>query len=752
MIKHWVLFCVYWSIIISMVKETFEGKTPDQKLHTFDEVKELFYVYITNPTSRKLVEDAYEFVKAKHEGQYRRSGEPYIHHLIEVCYILATLNCGPTTLAAGLLHDVVEDTDTSLEDLKIFGEDVCSIVDSLTKIQRLKLSHRTEEEFVAEDHRKIFLGMAKDVRVIVIKLADRLHNMRTLDALPEERQLALAKETHEVFAPIAHRLGIDTIRSELEDLSLKYLEPDKYKVVAGLVNKRLKYGQKSLDSFSKRVADILFEKQIPFTMESRVKSIYSIYRKIYIKHHKPEEIYDWLAIRIITQTELQCYEILGIIHATFTPLPGRFKDYIAMPKANMYQSLHTCILSGDGNTFEVQIRTKEMDETAESGIAAHWRYKEGSNYNPKQEQKEIEEKLHWLRDLVNISEDDSSDAKDYMQSLSHDIFEANVYCFTPLGKVIELPTGATPLDFAYKIHTGVAEKAVGAIVNNSMVPLNTVLKTGDIVEIKTSKSSLGPNEDWLKIATTSFAKSHIRKFLAKKNSEFVRDERIAKGKQSCLETFKMYDISEKDMEEMLDNEKILSAFKANTLEDLYYMIASRNPSPSALIELLNIRPKEQLKLDKAENLVNDGCPVYVHGAGKIAIQLASCCTPIPGDEIVGYITKGKGITVHRKECPNIANEAKRLIEVHWKPNITKGNYQVDIKIRCHDRTNLLMDIATVFSQRNVALTSINGQLHPSTMETVIAATIYVNGADQLLDVFNALKNVKGVFDITRVIH
>ena len=735
-----------------MVKETFEGKTPTQKLHTFEEVKDKFYVYITNPKSRKLVEDAYEFVKVKHKGQYRKSGEAYIHHLIEVCYILASLNCGPTTLAAGLLHDVVEDTDTSLDDLKIFGDDVCSIVDSLTKIQRLKLSHRTEEEFVAEDHRKIFLGMAKDVRVIVIKLADRLHNMRTLDSLPVDRQLALAKETHEVFAPIAHRLGIDTIRSELEDLSLKYLEPDKYKVVTDLVNKRLKYGKKSLDSFSKRVADILFEKGIPFVMESRVKSIYSIYRKIYLKHHKPEEIFDWLAIRIITETELQCYEILGIIHATYTPIPGRFKDYIAMPKTNMYQSLHTCILSGDGNTFEVQIRTKEMDEIAESGIAAHWRYKEGTNYNPKQEQKEIEEKLHWLRDLISISEEESSDAKNYMETLSHDIFEDNVYCFTPMGKIIELPTGATPLDFAYKIHTGVAEKAVGAIVNNSMVPLNTTLKTGDIVEIKTSKTSPGPNEDWLKIATTSFAKSHIRKFLAKKNADFVRDDKIAKGRQICIESFKNAGIGEGEMESLINNEKVLEYFSAPSLDDLFIMVSNKNPTPGAIIEFLNIRPKEVVKLNKAENLVNDGCPVYVKGASRIAINLAPCCTPIPGDDIVGYITKGKGITVHRKECPNIANEAKRLIEVYWKDNIAKGNYQVDIKIRCHDRPNLLMDVATVFSQRSIPITSINGTLHPSTMETIMSATIYVRDAEQLVDVFNALKNVKGVFDIYRVIH
>lgn len=723
------------------------------KLHTFEEVKEKFYVYITNPKSRKLVEDAYEFAKQKHEGQFRRSGEPYIHHLIEVCYILTELNCGPSTLAAGLLHDVVEDTDTTLDDLKVFGDDVCMIVDSLTKIQRLKLSHRNEEDFVAEDHRKIFLGMAKDVRVIVIKLADRLHNMRTLDSLPINRQKTLAKETLEVFTPIAHRLGINTIKSELEDLSLKYLEPEKYEEIINFINKRIKNGQKSLENFSKRVADILFKQNIPFQMESRVKSIYSIYRKIYIKNHKPEEIFDLLAIRIITDTELQCYEILGIIHATYKPIPGRFKDYIAMPKPNMYQSLHTCILSGDSNTFEVQIRTKDMDEVAESGIAAHWRYKEGSNYSPKQEQKEIEEKLHWLRDLINISEEESDNAKEYMNSLYHDIFEANVYCFTPKGKVIDLPAGATPLDFAYKIHTRVAEKAVGAIVNNLMVPLNTKLKTGDIVEIKTSKSSLGPNEDWLKIATTSFAKSHIRKFLTKKNADYVKDEKIARGKQICIDTFKGLNIGEGEMENLLNNQKLFENFKVQDLDNLYIMVSNKNPTPGALIDFLNIKPKEVLKLDKVNKLENNNdSPVYVKNAGKIAISLASCCTPIPGDEIVGYITKGKGITVHRKNCPNISNEKQRLIDVFWREDLSNSSYPVDIKVECSDRPNLLMDVMGSFAQKNIPVTAINAHLHTSTRETTITATVYVNNSNQLQDLFNVLKNVKSVNDVNRVIH
>ncbi len=724
------------------------------KLHSFQEVKEKFYVYISNPEARAKVEEAYNFANEAHKGQVRKSGEPYIHHLIEVCYILADIGCGPSTLVAGLLHDVVEDTDVSLETIsKRFGEDVANIVDSLTKIQRLKLSHRTEEEFVFEDHRKIFLGMAKDVRAILIKLADRLHNMRTLDFLSPDRQKALARETLEVFAPIAHRLGMNTIKSELEDLSLKYLEPEKYEQIVKLVESKVKNGQKSLEQMSKKIADDLFEKGIKFEMESRVKSIYSIYRKIYKKGRRFEEIFDILALRIITETELNCYEILGIIHATYKPILGRFKDYIAMPKPNMYQSLHTCILSGDGNEFEIQIRTKEMDEIAESGVAAHWRYKEGSNYNPRKEQKEIEEQLHWFRDLVNMSEE-NEDAKEYVNTLSNDIFNANVYVFTPLGKVIELPTGATPIDFAYKIHTGVAEKAVGAIVNHIMVPLSTELKTGDIVEIKTSEKSQGPNEGWLNIATTGFAKSHIRKFLAKKNAEFTKDERIARGKASLIEAFKQLGIGESDTIKYVDNQNIFDKFKVKDLDELLLGIANKNPVPAAIIEFLNLKKQDDvLKLSKIKDSDTDKSPVFVAGdAGDIAITLGNCCTPIPGDEIVGYITKGKGITVHRKDCPNIANERKRLINVFWKDNLKATTYPVDLKIECYERNDLLADIVSVFSQKKINITAVNGVYHPNTNTTTIAVTIYVANADVLRDVINFLLNVKSVYEVNRSTH
>jgi len=728
------------------------GKARPNYLHTFEELEELYFAYITNPNDRALIQKAYEFACKKHKGQTRKSGEPYIHHLIEVAYIIAEMHAGPATICAGLLHDVVEDTDTSVDDLKkMFGEDISYLVDCLTKIQRLKLSHRSEEDFVAEDHRKIFLGMAKDVRVILIKLADRLHNMRTLESLSPVRQKVLANETLTVFAPIAHRLGMYTIKSELEDLSLKYLEPEKYQVIVDLINSKVRNGMKSLETFSKKIADDLFEKKIPFQMESRVKSIYSIYRKIYEKHHKFEEIFDILAMRVITETELNCYEILGIIHATYKPIPGRFKDYIAMPKPNMYQSLHTCILSGDGNTFEVQIRTKEMDETAESGIAAHWRYKEGANYNPSKEQKEIEEQLHWLRDFVSIS-GEAENAKEYMSTLSHDIFNANVYVFTPNGKVIDLPQGGTPLDFAYKIHTKVAEKAVGAIVNNVMVPLNTVLKTGDIVEIKTSNSSAGPNEGWLNIAFTNFAKAHIRKFLAKKNMEFMRDDKIAQGKQGMIDAFKTVGLTESEMIDLVDTEKVLNQFSFNNIDELYIGVTNKNPTPGAVIDFLNIRKKEELKIDRVKKQDNDHCPVYVPNAGRIAITLGSCCTPIPGDEIVGYITKGKGITVHVKNCPNIINEKQRLIDVFWKENLEDGTYPVDLKIECSDRTNLLMDVMAVFTSRKISVTALNCQLHQSTMTSTISATIYVKNADVLRDITNVLMNVKSVYQVTRTFH
>ena len=724
-------------------------------LHTFEQLEELYKEYISNEDDLKAIKSAYDFIIEKHKGQFRKSGEPYYHHLIEVAYILAGLHVGPSTIIAGLLHDVVEDTDVPIEEIqRRWGEEVAKIVDALTKIQRLKLSKIESEDFEAEDHRKIFIGMAKDIRVIIIKLADRLHNMRTLASLKPERQIALSKETKEVFVPIAHRLGLDKIKCELFDLCLKYLEPKRYQEITELLATKEKYLSKSLSVFQKKIADIIYSHGIPFEITSRVKSISSIYEKMYVKGHQFDEIYDILALRIICETEMQCYEILGLIHQTYTPLPGRFKDYIAMPKPNMYQSLHTTVISGDGNFYEVQIRTKFMDQVAEEGVAAHWAYKEKSNYNPTQEQKEIEDKLHWFRDFVSFTNDDSGSASEYMDTLTHDIFEANVYVFTPNGKVIELPNGSTPIDFAYRIHTKVGDSAVGSLVNGAMVPLNTVLKTGDMVEIKTSKTSPGPNEGWLEFVKSNLAKSQIKKFLNQKNAELLKDEKIAKGKQSALDAFKDRGVEEAQMMEYLSSEKVLTEFGFDNVDDLLIGISNRKPVPGAIIEFLKLKKPTVLKqLKKKVNVDNDSIPVYCRGADRIAIQLASCCTPIPGDNIIGYITRGKGITVHRCNCPNVANEKQRLIDVYWKENIALSTYPVDLSIEANDRPNLLIDIMNTMSFNKVSLSSIHAQVaHHNRTLCLVTMTIYVSDAKRLNDIFNIILNIKGVYNVKRVIH
>ena len=719
--------------------------------HTFGDVEEKYFSYISKEEDRALIKRAYQYADDKHAGILRKSGEPYIHHLIEVAFILASLQGGPHTIAAGFLHDVVEDTDVTVEDLRqVFNEDIASLVESLTNIQRLKLSHRKPEDFAAEDHRKIFLGMARDIRVIIIKLADRLHNMRTLDSLSSTRQKVLSKESLEVFAPIAHRLGMFDIKTELEDLSIRYLEPEKFQMVVDQLDKRTRNREKSLDEVKKKIADMLLQYQFQFSIESRVKGIYSIYRKVFIQEHNFDEIYDILAIRLITDTVAHCYEILGYLHAMFTPISNRFKDYIAAPKPNLYQSLHTTIIAKDGQVFEVQIRTKDMNQLAETGVAAHWRYKEGTNYSPQKEQKEIEEKLFWFRDLITLA-DKEGDAKEVMDNLQKDIFEAQVYVFTPKGKLVELPNGSTPLDFAYRVHTGVGHSAVGAILNGSLVPLNTILKTGDVIEIRTSNASPGPNEGWLKIAHTATAKNHIRKFLQKKNNDMLREEKIIKGKDNCVDAFREHGVNEKDMMSLVNQPKVLQKFEMATLDDLFIGMNNRNPAPAAVIDYLHIKKKSVFTLGKKPVQTNKSA-VLVPSAGKVAISLGSCCTPIPGDDIVGFITKGKGITVHRIHCPNISSQKNRLTDVFWNDQLETNPYPVDIRLESNDRHNLIVDIMGVFSQLKVSVTNLNASLHPTTLTTTVNLTIMVTDAKRLNDIFNVLLNVAGVYQIHRVIH
>jgi len=723
-------------------------------LHTYDQLSELFGEYIKNENDRAQIKKAYDFIIEKHAGQVRKSGEPYYHHLIEVAYILASLKAGPSTIITGLLHDVVEDTDVTIEEIEqTWGSEVSRLVDSLTKIQRLKLSKIDTTEFEAEDHKKIFIGMAKDIRVIIVKLADRLHNMRTLCSLAPERQIALSKETLEVFVPIASRLGLDKLKCELADLSLKYLQPEKYEEINNLLLNKTKSLKKSLASFQKKLADMLFEHNIPFEISSRVKSISSIYEKMYEKGKAFDRIYDILALRIITETEIQCYEILGLIHQIYKPMNGRFKDYIAMPKSNMYQSLHTTVIAGDGNFYEVQIRTKEMDEIAEAGVAAHWAYKENAGYNPKEEQKEIENKLHWFRDFVSATEENHENASEFMDNISHEIFEANIFVFTPNGKVIELVSGSTPIDFAYRVHTKVGDTAVGALVNGTMVPLNTVLKTGDIVEIKTNKNSPGPSEGWLEFVKTNTAKSLIKKYLAKKNEEFINEEKAIKGKISLVDSFKDRNINEDEMMKLVNTDKVLNEYGANSFEELCIMVANRKPTSNSIIEFLNIKKPITLPTGKAKTVSGNECPVYCKGADRIAINLANCCTPIPGDAIVGYITKGKGITVHRCNCPNIINEHQRIIDVYWRDDIESAKYPVDITLEATDRPNLLIDIMNACNSAKVVLSSIHAQVEgKNNLVSIISMTLLVSDAKRLSDIMNILLNVKGVYSAKRQIH
>lgn len=724
--------------------------------HTYLDIEDIFTRYIHKKEDIALIRSAYEYAEEKHRGQFRKSGDPYIVHLIEVGYILASLQGGPSTIAAGFLHDTIEDCDVTKDEIsEKFGEDIAEIVFCLTKIKALSHNRRHDKDFVAEGHRKIFLGMAKDVRVIIIKLADRLHNMRTLDFQTPEKKRSISKETLDVYVPIADRLGLSSIKGELEDYCVKYLHPEEYEEICKYLDENMKNRQESILHLQKKIADLLIPTKIPFDIYSRVKHVSSIYRKLINKEKTLDQIYDIFALRIITESELNCYEILGLIHSEYRPLPGRFKDYIAVPKRNMYQSLHTTIIDRDSTILEVQIRTKEMDEIAEGGVAAHWRYKENKSYDPKKEQQDIMEKLHWFSDFISISSQDES-AMDYMTTLQNEIFGASIYCFTPHGKVINLPTGSTPLDFAYKIHSKVGDQAVGAIVNNVLVPLSTELKTGDVIEIKTNAQSNGPNEGWLKLVKTTQARNHIRKFLMKKNANYLRDTVIEKGKNAIVEMFREFEITEQKMVELI-TDSVLKQFQVESLEDLYYAIGNKTVQPSDITKFLNIRREsfvESLmkKTVKPRGTASANQAVLVKGESNILCNLSSCCSPIPGDDIVGYITQGKGIKVHRKDCPNILKETKRLIDVWWNPEYKANNCPVELAIKATDRDNLVIDILNVLAQNKINCSKLITKLHAETGTVSIYITINVSSLENLNIIKNILVNISHVYLVERVTH
>lgn len=730
-----------------------------KKQVTFKECMENVQTYIKRPENIELIQKAYDFAYEHHKGQFRKSGEPYVIHVIQVANTLALMHCGPKTIAAGLLHDTVEDcqgvtTDTITE---LFGQEIATLVDAVTKIGAIKF--KDEEEYLASNHRKLFIAMAKDIRVILIKLADRLHNMRTLQYMRPEKQKKIARETLSVYAPIAHRLGISEIKNELEDLSFKYLDYKKYEEIKDLVKQRESDRNEQVHEMISDIESIMQEYNIQYRIFGRSKHFYSIYKKMVTKNKRFEEILDLLAIRIVTDSVVHCYEILGYIHAKYRPIPGRFKDYIAMPKANMYQSLHTTIVEPEhGNIFEIQIRTEEMDAIAERGVAAHWKYKENRNYTPEYEQKEIEDKLSWFRDFSMMTDEESEDPLEYMNVLQKDIFEANVYCLTPRGKVIALPSGSCPIDFAYRIHTEVGNKTVGAKVNGAIVPLNTPLKTGDVVDILTNNNSAGPSADWIKIVKSGHARNKIRTFLQKQEQQ-SRKESIKLGQSMLEDEFKRLKLDPKSMDQKR-LESILTSLSFKSVDDLYVGIAMKRVSLQSIVDRLvknrsnMLEDQEIIKIynkQPAHVTKHSSCGVIVPGVDTIAVSLANCCRPIPGDSIIGYISKGQGVKVHRADCPNIVNEKKRLIPVQWEEGLDEKQYEVNLIIHSDDRNYLLSDIVTTLQQCNVYLKHVDSAVDDGNLEATTKLMVSVKNAAHLQNLISNLKKVRSVNEVIRTI-
>ena len=718
--------------------------------------KEEFYnvvkSYITNEDSLKLIENAYDFASEKHKDQLRKSGDPYFIHLISVAYELAKLHAGPKTIAAGLLHDTLEDCGVTKEEFILnFDEDVYGLVEAVTKIGALKF--KDEKEYLAANHRKIFIAMAKDIRVILIKLVDRLHNMRTLEYMSLEKQKSIAKETLEVYAPIAHRLGIAEIKDELEDLAFYYLNNDKYHEIAHLVENKKSERDSQVANMINEITKMLNEHSIPFRIFGRSKHLYSIYNKMQLKNKRFDEILDLLAIRIVTQTELNCYEILGYIHAVYRPIPGRLKDYIAMPKFNMYRSLHTTVVGFDGKIYEIQIRTEEMDEIAEKGVAAHWAYKEGQ-YDSKKEQKEIVNELEWL----SAFEENDNSANDYMETVIGDVFHANVYVMTPKGRVIDLPAGSTPIDFAYRVHTDVGHQTVGALVNGILVPLNTALKTGDVVELKTNKNST-PSEDWLKIVKSKQARNKINAFFAKKELE-EKEEQIKLGESMLKEALKKQNLNPDEILVKDKLEKLYTDFQLNNYNEFMYAIGVKSLTPNAIIDKLVKLGKKEIDEDTLNNIVeknkarqqreSNKSGIMVKGVSSMKISLSPCCTPVYGDDVIGFVSRGMGIKVHRKDCPNIVDK-KRLVDVEWDPFKPSQKYVATIRIFSKDRNYLLTDLVTCISQYKANLTEVNIAVDQETLIAHATMSLMVDDLNHLDTIMTNLKKVESVIGVERAI-
>lgn len=722
---------------------------------TIDDIITYCQSYLHNEDNLNLIKKAYDVAKKKHEGQFRKSGDPYIQHPVEVAYILATLHAGPDTIAAGLLHDVLEDTDMSKEEMAAtFNKDVAEIVDGVTKISKLK--YMTKEKALAHNHEKLLLAMAKDIRVILVKIADRLHNMRTIQFHSEEKQKRIAQETLDLYAPLAHRLGMYRIKAELEDLSFKALEPEKYAEIAKEISFKKTERDEDVEKMISTVKGLLEKNHINhYDIKGRVKNIYSIYKKIITKNKTIDDIYDLLALRVIVDSVEQCYHVLGIIHSIWTPLPMRFKDYIAVPKPNMYQSLHTTVVGPAGKIYEIQIRTYEMDQIAEFGVAAHWAYKENVEYSHEKEQLEIVNKLKWYKDLTTYVE--NSATEDPLDSIIEDIFSANVYIFTPKGDVYDFPAGSMPLDFAYRIHSDIGNKTVGAIVNGKIVPLSYKLKTGDVVEIKTNKACTGPTTEWLKLAKTSHAKTKIKAFINKKQ----RDAFVAKGLEELTVIGKNYNYAPTT----LDDKQVMDLFGKNgirAVEDLYWTIGKGEISALAAINrilgLTDVKLDDELALkqyseDSSKNrkrVATNGFGIIVEGLERAKLHLGNCCQPVYGDEISGYISKGNGIIIHRVTCPNVEKASpERFINVYWDKDFSGRIFDTTLKIIALDRRNLVADMINILNGCNVTIASVTSTKN-RTGDCMAKFKLQVSGLNDLNNAILNLKKIPEIYQIERV--
>lgn len=709
-----------------------------------------------------VVTRAYAFAEQAHAGQKRLSGEPFLVHPVAVASILADLELDPVTIAAGLLHDVVEDTKAGLADVeREFGREVAELVDGVTKLSRIE--YRSHEEEQVENLRKMFLAMSRDIRVLLIRLADRLHNMRTLSYLPPDRQKITAQETLDLYGPLAHRLGAYHLKMELEDLALRYLEPERYRELVTMVARKRAEREDITQEIIGIISDKLAEAGIRADISGRAKHFYSIYRKMYVQDRAFSDIYDLIAIRVIVDTKEECYAALGIVHELWKPIPGRFKDFVAMPKPNMYQSLHTTVVGPSGEPFEIQIRTWEMHHIAEYGIAAHWRYKEGGAGDPG-----FEKKLSWLRQIMEWQKDlpDTPDSREFMESLKVDLFTDEVLVFTPKGDVVELPAGATPIDFAYRVHTDVGHRCIGAKVNGKMIPLDTTLVNGDIVEILTSKQIGGPSLDWLSMAKTTAAKQKIRQWFKRER----REEHITRGKELVDKEVRRRGL---EREAVLRDEwlqAVANRFSLTSAEELYAALGYGGITVGYVVQKLveeyerekrraNVIDLEQLQKELKQAQAAQpasagyGQPVKgvrVRGVDNVLIRFSHCCNPLPGDPIVGYITRGRGVSVHRVDCPNVkylSGESERIIEVAWDKDVPQ-TFSTALVISAFDRPGLLSDVVNTVAETRTNLSYVNARTDKNHMAT-IDLVLEIVSLEQLRHIAERISKIRDVFSVGR---